>query len=136
MSDKRIPFTLRVQPWFQDHSVGGKVVLPAVETMLFLAAKCLTVYPDKDVRVMEDARFGKLLEIPASKATVAVLVECAIDTDGRILTKLLSHMQLATMARIKEHGELAMFFDSSHSREFSPRLKRTKNSLPTLTRPR
>jgi len=110
MSDKRSLFTLRVQPWFQDHSVGGKIVLPAVETMLFLAAKCLMTHPDRDVRVMENVRFGKLLEIPANAATVAVLVECAIGTDGRVQAKLLSHTQLTAMARIKEHGEI--FFPS------------------------
>ncbi len=107
MSDKRIPFTLRVQPWFKDHSVDGKIVLPAVETMLLLAARCLTVYPDRDVRVMENVRFGKLLEIPANAATIAVLVECALGTDGQVQTKLLSHLQLTNMARIKEHGEIS-----------------------------
>lgn len=106
MSDNRIPFTLTVQPWFQDHSVGGKIVFPAVETMLLLAARCLTVHPERDVRVMENVRFGKLLEISANAATVAVLIECAANPDGRVQAKLLSHMQLGTLARIKEHGEI------------------------------
>jgi hypothetical protein len=107
MSDKRIPCTLTVQPWFADHSVAGKIVLPAVETMLLLAAKCLAVYPEIDTRVMENVRFGKLLEIPGNAATVPVLVECVADTDNRVQAKLLSHKQLATMARIKEHGEIS-----------------------------
>ncbi len=106
MSDKRIPCTLAVQPWFQDHSVGGKIVLPAVETMLLLAAECLMVHPEIDVRVMEDVRFGKFFEIPGNAATVPILVECTAGTDGRVQAKLLSHRQLGAMARIKEHGEI------------------------------
>ncbi|MBU1568890.1 MAG: polyketide synthase dehydratase domain-containing protein [Proteobacteria bacterium] len=117
MSDKRIPCTITVQPWFQDHSVGGKIVLPAVETMLLLASRCLTVHPEIDIRVMENVRFGKFLEIPATVATVAALIECAPASDGRIQAKLLSHMQLGTMARIKEHGEI--FFPLAGTNEKS-----------------
>lgn len=106
MSAERLSCTLAVQPWFQDHSVGGKIVLPAVETMLYLAARCLELHPETDIRVMENAGFGKFLEIPATAVTVATLVECVADADGRIRAKLLSHMQLATMSRIKEHGEI------------------------------
>ena len=106
MSDKRISCSLTVQPWFQDHSVGGRIVLPAVETMLFLAAKCVTVHPEIDTRTMENVHFGKFLEIPRNSATVPVLVECTAGTDNRVQAKLLSHWQLGAMARIKEHGEI------------------------------
>ncbi len=106
MNNKRILCTLTVQPWFHDHSVGGKIVLPAVETMLLLAAKCVTVHPGIDTRVMENVRFGKFLEIPRNVATVPILVECTADVDSRVQAKLLSHKQLAAMARIKEHGKI------------------------------
>ncbi|MFH0785659.1 MAG: polyketide synthase dehydratase domain-containing protein [Pseudomonadota bacterium] len=108
MSDTRIPLTIRVQPWYQDHSVDGRIVLPAVETMLLLAARCLLFYPATDIRVMDDVRFGKFLEIPAAAATIAALVAFATDTNGRVQAKLLSHLQLGRMSRIKEHSE--MFF--------------------------
>ena len=111
MSNNRLPFTLAVQPWFKDHSVGGKIVLPAVETMLLLAARCAAVHPDRDIRTMEDVHFGKFLEIPGAATTVPALVEWATDGDGRLQIKLLSQMQLGTMSRIKEHGEV--FFPAS-----------------------
>jgi hypothetical protein len=95
-----------VQPWFQDHFVGSKVFLPAVETMLFLAAKGVTIHPEIDIRTMEDVRFGKFLEVPPTAPTIETLVECAACADGRVQVKLLSHMQFKTMARIKEHGEI------------------------------
>ena len=64
MDNGRIPLTIAVQPWFHDHFFGDKIVLPAVEAMLLLAAHVLKVYPEIDIRVMEDATFAKFLEIP------------------------------------------------------------------------
>lgn len=106
MKGDRTPFALGVQPWFSDHAVGGKIVLPAVETMLFLAAWCHAAHPDFDVRIMEDVRFGKFLKIPQGAASVAVLVESIPTGGGRVQAKLLSHRQMRTMARIEEHGEI------------------------------
>lgn len=106
MSGKRIPCTIGVQPWFHDHSVGGRIVLPAVETMLLLAARCVAAHPEIDIGIMENARFGKFLEIPPAAASVTALVECAAGAGGRVQAKLLSHMQFKAMARIKEHGEI------------------------------
>jgi Polyketide synthase dehydratase len=107
MSNQRLPLSITVQPWYQDHAVDGKIVLPAVETMLLLAAWVAKKHPPTDIRIMEEVHFGKFLEIPPDTATVAGLIECTADeTTGRIQAKLLSHRQLATMARIKEHGEI------------------------------
>jgi hypothetical protein len=108
MRGNRYPCTIGVRPWFHDHSVGGTIVLPAVETMLLLAANCATILPEIDVRVMEDVSFGKFLEIPPDAATVAAMIECSAGADGRVQARLLSHVQLGAMARIKEHG--ALFF--------------------------
>jgi len=108
----RTPITIAVRPWLHDHSVGGRTVLPAVETMLILAAHCATGYPHIDVRIMEDVRFGKFLEIPQAVQEIAGLVESIACGDGRVRVKLLSHVQFKAMARIKEHGEVA-FLPSS-----------------------
>ena len=121
MSDNRIPFTIKVQPWFQDHSVGGRIVLPAVETMLLLASRCLALHPKVDVRVMENVRFGKLLEIPANAVNIATLVECAAQSDGQVHAKLLSRIQMGAMSRIKEHGEI-FFSYPQETKEQSPTL--------------
>ncbi|KJR99100.1 MAG: hypothetical protein VR65_16775 [Desulfobulbaceae bacterium BRH_c16a] len=117
MSGNRLPCTISVQPWFKDHYVGQTIVFPAVETMLFLAAECVAAHPETDIRIMEDVRFGRFLEIPPAAATVAVLVECAA-TDGRIQAKLLSRMQFKAMARSKEHGEI--FFSSQGKTDDPP----------------
>ncbi len=106
MSGYRIPCTIAVHPWFKDHFVGDKIVLPAVETMLLLADHCRNAYPHLDIRIMEDVSFAKFLEIPPHSATVAALLECEVDSSGRMAAKLLSHMQFKKMARIKQHGEV------------------------------
>lgn len=106
MSDTRSPLSIRVQPWYKDHAVDGKIVLPAVETMLLLAARCFALYPGTDIRIMEEVRFGKFLEVPATAASVETLVALVTDATGRVQAKLLSHRQMGKMARIKEHGEV------------------------------
>jgi hypothetical protein len=108
MTSGRVPLIIAVKPWFQDHSIGAKIVLPAVETMLLLAAHVVETYPGIDINIMEDARFAKFLEIPPDAASLSVLLECTDTTDGRVQAKLLSRSHFKAMSRIKEHCE--MFF--------------------------
>lgn len=111
MSDGRLPLSIPVKPWFQDHFFAGIIVLPAVETMLLLAAKAHELHPTVDIRVMENVRFAKFLEIPPTATTVEGLIECEIVSDGRLQVKLLSRTVYKAMSRIKEHG--AMVFSSA-----------------------
>lgn len=113
MSNERIPFSIPLKPWFQDHCFGGKIVLPAVETMLLLAAKVAEIHPEVDIRVMENVRFEKFLEIPPATATLASLIECEVGSDGRVQVKLLSRIQFRAMSRIKEHGKI--FFSPANT---------------------
>lgn len=113
MSTGRIPLTLPLKPWFRDHCFGGKSVMPAVETMLLLAAKVKEIYPAIDVRIMEDVRFAKFLEIPPETAVLDCFIEFTEMSDGGVRVKLLSRTQFKAMSRIKEHGEI--LFSSAHS---------------------
>ena len=113
MNNGRIPLTLPLKPWFRDHCFGGKSVMPAVETMLLLAAKVKEIFPEIDIRVMEDVRFAKFLEIPPEVATLDCFVEFLKVSDHRVQVKLLSRKQFKAMSRMKEHGEI--FFSSAHS---------------------
>jgi hypothetical protein len=106
MNNGRIPLTIPLKPWFRDHCFGGKSVMPAVETMLLLAAKVREIFPEIDIRVIEDVRFAKFLEIPPEVATLDCFVEFAKMSDHRVQVKLLSRTQCKAMSRIKEHGEI------------------------------
>lgn len=110
----RIPVTISVQPWFQDHSFGGKIVFAAVETMLILAAESLKKFPDINIRVMEDALFAKFLEIPRHCQSLPVLFECEEKSESRVQSKLLSQTAIGKMSRIKEHGTICFARSSEH----------------------
>lgn len=94
---------LTIKPWFADHSVSGTPVLPAVETLGFLAARCLERYPELDLATMVEARFQKFLELGGGRDQVAVLVELTIE-GNQLRASLLSEVALKAMTRIKEHG--------------------------------
>lgn len=97
--------TLTVPPWVADHAVAGKTVLPAVETLLFLAAMARELYPELPVSTMVGARFGKFLEIAPDQRQVEVLVELSVAGD-HLRAVLQSEVVLKNMTRIKEHGEV------------------------------
>ncbi|GBE11953.1 hypothetical protein BMS3Bbin14_02186 [bacterium BMS3Bbin14] len=106
MTTSLTPVAIAVRPWFGDHCFGGRIVLPAVETMLLLAAEVKRSCPEIDVRVMEDVRFAKFLEIPPGSTTVAALVECSRNDNGALCARLFSRVRFKAMTRLKEHGEI------------------------------
>lgn len=122
MTSGRLPCIIAVHPWFQDHSFGDRMVLPAVENMLLLAAHVLATYPDINITVMQDVRFAKFLEIPPGAATLAALLECAESGDGRIQAKLLSRSRCRSMSRIKEHCEIFFSLTEVNSPEKLPNI--------------
>ena len=109
MTTWRIPVVIDVRPWFADHCFDGKVVLPAVETMTLLAEEVATNHPEIDVRVMNNVRFARFLEIPEGSSTVAALIECSQHENGSIHAQLLSRRPGKTMTRLQEHGEILFF---------------------------
>lgn len=106
MTARRIPIEIVVQPWLKDHSFNGRIVLPAVETMNLLAAEVAGAYPDIEVRVMEQVRFARFLEIPPHCTTVGAQIECCRNENGSIRAKLQRRTALKTMTRLHEHGEI------------------------------
>lgn len=95
-----------IQPWFRDHWFDGKAVLPAVETMLLLAAEVKKNYPERNIRVMENAHFVRFLEIPPEDTSMEVLIDCSRDEDDAVHAGLLRRVQLKTMVRVFEYAEV------------------------------
>lgn len=106
MTSERSAVTIPVQPWFADHCFNGKVVLPAVETMLLLAEAVAATHPEINILVMDHVRFARFLEIPAGSSSVAALIECRKNEDGSVQAKMLSRRQCKAMTRLQEHGEI------------------------------
>lgn len=113
------PVEIPVRPWFADHCFNGRVVLPAVETMLLLAGEVARSFPELDIRVMDGVRFGRFLELPPAGSVVSALVEWKKLEDGSLCVKLLSRVQLKHMTRLQEHGEIY----------FSPIRRQRRDSL-------
>lgn len=105
----RIPVSIPVLPWFVDHSFNGKVIFPAVETMLLLAKVAKGIVPALPVTYMAQASFSKLLELPEGATEIAALVEYE-ETDTGFSCKLLSKIQFKKISRIKEHAALHFTF--------------------------
>ncbi len=100
------PVAIPVQPWSADHCFMGKIVLPAVETMLLLAAAAAEIDQTLDIQVMHHVRFARFLEIPAGSTTVEALLEYRKNEDGVLHVKLMSRRQFKAMTRLQEHGEI------------------------------
>ncbi len=122
MANGRIPCIIAIKPWFQDHALGDKIVLPAVEAMLQLAAHVAATYPEINIKVMEDACFAKFLEIAPDAASLSTLLECSGHPDGRVQAKLLSKSQFKAMSRIKEHCEIFFSRAATDSTKNSPKI--------------
>ncbi len=101
----RIPVIIPVLPWFADHSFNGKVIFPAVETMLLLAKVASKIVPDLQVTKMSQGSFSKLLEIPEGVSEISALVEYK-ETDDGFSCKMLSKIQFKKISRIKEHAAI------------------------------
>ena len=112
----RISVNIPIQPWFKDHHLNGKVIFPAVETMLLLAGIAKEIRPGIHPESMTGASFSKFLEIPERTAEFPALVEYD-DGDDTLCLRLLSKIQLKTMSRIKKHAEICF---RTHSEAPSP----------------
>ncbi len=122
MANGRIPCIIAIKPWFQDHALGDKIVLPAVEAMLQLAAHVAATCPEINIKVMEDACFAKFLEIPPDSASLSALLECSGDPDDRVQAKLLSKSQFKAMSRIKEHCVISFSRTETDETKNSPKI--------------
>ncbi|MBE0586361.1 MAG: polyketide synthase dehydratase domain-containing protein [Desulfofustis sp.] len=106
MTTQHLPVEITVRPWFFDHRFGGRAVLPAVETLLLMAAQTARCHPGHPVRVMEQARFPKFLAIPADASTIGGLLTIETGADGSLRTTFASRVRLKACSQVQIHGEV------------------------------
>ncbi len=96
-------------PFFKDHHVNGKPVLPAVEAMEYLAASVSATFPDADTSDITNAVFDKFLFLNDRKNSTRVhnrldkLKSNAVKTT--LLTK--SRAPKAQITRTKIHASMS-----------------------------
>jgi len=83
------PLKIRVEPWFMDHRIQGRVVLPAV-----IALHKMSGIAGPDKTEIRDARFLRFLDIPElaedQDAFIDALVERRFLDKNRVLASLLT----------------------------------------------
>ena len=114
----RLGIDIVIQPWFRDHYFAGKVILPAVETMLILAGEVKKNWPGYHLATMFEARFAKFLEIGLDDKKIAAIIEFSDQEDDTIIARLLTRISKKKISRLIEHGRVS--FKRAEICSFSP----------------
>lgn len=86
----RLPLVLSVRPYLKDHQVEGKIVLPAVEILQWLAGSAQAYRSDLPVTCMHSASFDRFLTIERDVSVIEAVHELEIYDSGRMSAKLLT----------------------------------------------
>ncbi len=113
MATRLISVTLPIPPWFRDHCFNGRVILPAVEAMRFLALAVDDHHPARNVGIMTEGRFARFLEIAPDQTEIEILVEMQRDESGNVRAGLQTRKRLRTIARTISHCEMSFIAGAS-----------------------
>lgn len=89
------PLTIPVTESLLDHRFQGQPVLPAVIAMEHLARAVRHHYPDRDISIIENARFNRFLKFDAGMSSIPAIADISVDQDENI------HCSLVTSSRAK-----------------------------------
>ena len=95
--------SIPVRPWYGDHHIGGRVVLPAVEILEILARTIRSSWLDAGVRTQRRAAFTRFLVIASPREKIAARVELHSRSTG-VEASLQTVVQLKTMRRWLTHA--------------------------------
>lgn len=92
---------IEVRPWWREHRVAGRAVLPAVEAMSLLSA---AAQPAAGPAAMADIAFPGFLEIAEGKASIEAIIETGPQTNGSVPARLLTRkVSKGGISREREH---------------------------------
>lgn len=101
----RLPVSIAVFPYLQDHRFEGNAVYPAVEAMQTLARAVKEFRPETDITAITDTAFDKFLFIPPDLKKIDALCSITPLENGDITAVLQTKTRAknAAFTRIKEH---------------------------------
>ncbi len=104
----KLPLKITISLYLLDHHLRGRVVLPAVEAMVLLAATTKGRFEEADVHTISDARFHKFLYLEKGVKEIDVFVDMERVGDGNIKSRLLTktRSKKAKITRTMEHAVL------------------------------
>jgi hypothetical protein len=111
----RTPSVLEVSPYLRDHHFEGKVILPAVETLIALAHVVKLNFPQMSIHCLLKASFPRFLFIPPETQRLAVWVDTENVGHDHITAVLLTSIKSKTgaMSRALEHARVEFATDDS-----------------------
>ena len=106
----------------RDHHLEGKVILPAVESMIVLAKVVKANYPQMKMNCLLNANFSRFLAIEPDAAQKPVFVDLEDSDDGCITASLLTEIKSKTVnvRREVEHARLEFPTAGSEELPMSP----------------
>ena len=109
MKAEAFPITVQPPPFFRDHHVQDRPVLPAVEAMEQLAADTCGRFPETDGRRLSDLRFDRFLHLD-EPTPVAAANRVGKNDDGSLRATLTTRIQSkkAGIGRSLEHASLTV----------------------------
>ncbi|MCP3953054.1 MAG: 4'-phosphopantetheinyl transferase superfamily protein [Desulfobacterales bacterium] len=101
---------LRHPPFFKDHHVDGRPVLPAVEAMENLAADSLVQFPDTDLSNITEIAFDKFLFLDPRENGTPVHHNLDLLNDGSVRATLQTKIRApqAAITRTKVHAAMTI----------------------------
>ena len=104
----RLPLMIPVHPYLRDHHFEGRIILPAVEALQYLAESVQVYRSDAHVRCMRSATFSRFLDIEKDVGVIEACNELEVCEGGRILSRLITIDRIrGTMTRTKMHAAVS-----------------------------
>lgn len=99
-------FDIEVYPYLRDHYLEGKVILPAVESLIVLARAFKAAYPHEEIKYIHNAAFPRFLHLAPGNHRQPVFVDIKITEGGNAAASLLTSVKSKT-GKISRHVEHA-----------------------------
>jgi hypothetical protein len=112
----RYPLAIEVSPYLRDHHFEGKVVLPAVESLIALANVVKLHFPQLSVNCLLKASFPHFLFITPEAQRLAVFVDIENVGNDNIITAVLRtsiKSKTGTISRALDHARVEFATDDS-----------------------
>ena len=111
----RYPLAIEVSPYLRDHHFEGKVILPAVETLIALANVVKLNFPQMSINCLLKASFPRFLFIAPETQRLAVFVDIENVGNDTITAVLLTSIKSkkSAISRTLEHARVEFATDDS-----------------------
>jgi len=111
----RYPSTLEVSPYLRDHHFEGRVILPAVETLIALANVVKLHFPETGMNCLANASFPRFLLIGPETQRLTVFIDIENVNHDRMTAILLTSIKskASAMSRTVEHARVEFATDDS-----------------------